>query len=121
MKRIFAATAAVLSIACAEVTTEPPEEDFEVARIEVTAGSDFIEVGETTQLIATAFNAVGDDITMSTEFIWSSEPSTIVDVNQDGLATGVSEGQANVTATVNASEVEGTIEIQVVPATGPAN
>lgn len=97
--------------ACAEVTTEPPEEDVEVVSIEVSTEADVIEVGSTTQLTASAFNVRGEDVTSTAEFVWSSMPREVLRVDQSGLATGLSVGQARVTATVN--EVSGEIEIEV--------
>jgi hypothetical protein len=50
-------------------------------------------------------------VTNTAEFVWSSMPGEILRVDQSGLATGLSVGQARVNATVN--EVSGEIEIEV--------
>lgn len=116
MSRFFNVTSvpvclALVTAACADLTTESTEEDLEVVSIEISAEYEVIGVGETTQLTATGFNVRGQDVTNTAEFVWSSDPLEVLRVDQSGLATGVSEGQATVTATVN--EVWATIEIEV--------
>ncbi len=97
--------------ACAEITTALPEVDNEIQRIEVSAETDVIEVGGTTQLTAIAFNKSGDTITATIDFEWSSDTPAVLEVSQAGVATGVSEGQARVEASDD--EVVGEIEITV--------
>ncbi len=72
--------------------------------------TDTISPGDTLRLGADAFDGNGHVIE-TTEFDWSSSDVSVVRVDAYGLATGVAEGRATVTAV--AGDVHGTAEITV--------
>ncbi len=72
--------------------------------------TDTIAPGDTLRMGAEAFDGNGHVID-ATEFDWSSSDVSVVRVDAYGLATGVAEGRATVTAV--AGDVHGTAEITV--------
>ena len=81
-----------------------------VTAISVTGASAIVEEESTLQLTAsvTPNNATNQTVT------WSSNHTSIATVNTNGLVTGVSEGEARITATANdGSAVYGYIDITV--------
>ena len=78
-------------------TPAPPAAS--VATVTVTAQSSAIEVGQTVQLSATARDSAGNALAGRT-MSWSSSNAAVVSVSGAGVATGVSEGSATITASV---------------------
>jgi len=76
----------------ASVVLEPPEET--------------VAVGGTLQYTATAYDGEGNPLP-DTEFVWGSSNEEIATVTQDGLATGVAVGDAEITARVAGVEGAG--------------
>ena len=76
-----------------------------------------IGVGETSQLVAQVrpSNAADPSVT------WQSSDPTIVQVDENGLITGISEGSATITVTSNETGVSATCQIQVTRIEGPQN
>ncbi len=70
-----------------------------VASVTVTPDGETIAVGEKLQFTAVARDAGGNELTGRT-VTWSSSPAGVASVEQDGEVTGVSEGTATITATV---------------------
>src|ERR1051325_2261728 len=68
-----------------------------IARIEVTPASASIFVGQTQQFTAHAFDADGQELS-GVIFIWQTSNIGIATVNQNGLATGVAQGTAEIRA-----------------------
>ena len=77
------------------VTTVP------VATVTVAPVSATIAIGATQQFTATAKDANGNVIS-GVSFTWNSSMASVATVNTNGLAKGVGQGSANVTATVSA-------------------
>ena len=77
------------------VTTGP------VATVTVAPVSATIAIGATQQFTATAKDANGNVIS-GVSFTWNSSMASVATVNTNGLAKGVGQGSANVTATVSA-------------------
>ena len=69
-----------------------------------------VSAGATLQLLANAFDAAGNPV--ATTFTWSTANPTVATVSEAGLVTGVTEGQAAVTATA-ANGFIGTTNVQV--------
>lgn len=69
----------------------------QVARVEVEPDSGSIQPGETLQFTAAAFNLDGDPITGKT-FNWSSSNSNVATIDGNGLATGLTGGNAEIVA-----------------------
>jgi hypothetical protein len=66
--------------------------------VTVTPGSASLGASSTTQLSATAYNAMGATIP-GAPITWSSSDPAVATVSSSGLVTGVSTGQATITAT----------------------
>lgn len=71
-----------------------------VATVNITASTNSMSVGNTLQLTASAQNISGDNIN-STNYTWSSDNPSVATVSASGLVTGVTNGVANITATVD--------------------
>lgn len=90
-------------------TPTTPDEPS-VATVEVSPGSATIAVGETQQFNATARDADGN-VLSGTDFSWRSSNSTVATVDDQGLASGQAEGQAQIIAT--ADGVDGSADLTV--------
>src|SRR5258706_11424275 len=89
-----------------------------VARVTVTSASTSVTTGQSVQLQAAALTASGAQIASPGIFTWSSSSSSIASVDQGGRVTGVTPGQAIISATV--SGVAATVAlIASPPAAGP--
>jgi hypothetical protein len=69
--------------------------------VSVTPASATIGVGETQQFTATGHYSDGStsDIASDSDVSWASSDTTVATIDPNGLATGVGEGKANITAT----------------------
>lgn len=74
----------------------------------------FRDVGETVQLSATAWNSDGKVVT-GAELVWSSSDSTILNVDDAGLATALAAGEAMITVAGESYEAVDTVTAQVSP------
>ncbi|HEV8364356.1 MAG TPA: Ig-like domain-containing protein [Gemmatimonadaceae bacterium] len=84
----------------------------EVARVTVTPSASTLDVGATAQLTATVYD--GDGAVLQGKAIaWSSSASTVASITSTGLVSGVSQGSATITATVDGRR--GTADVTVVP------
>jgi hypothetical protein len=102
-----ACLAAVLA-ACSD-TTLPPR----AARVEVTAPSAQMAVGDTLQLSAVAQTSSGTSLAQ-VQFSWSSSDESVVSVGTDGQVTGRAPGTATIVASTGVAS--GEVRITVVPA-----
>ena len=82
-----------------------------VARVAVTGATTILNAGQTTQLNAVASDAAGVAIADPGTVAWSSASSNVATADQAGKVTGVSAGNAVITATI--AGVKGTINIVV--------
>ncbi len=73
-----------------------------VARIEVTPASASIAIGQTQQFTARAFNASGNEMS-GVIFTWESSAPAVASVDENGLATGKSEGTTEIRARARGS------------------
>src|SRR5260221_10552225 len=89
-----------------------------VARVTVTSASTSVTTGQSVQLQAAALTASGAQIASPGIFTWSSSSSSIASVDQGGRVTGVTPGQAIISASV--SGVAGPVGVLVMaPAAAP--
>lgn len=91
--------------------TETPSGPGPVASVTIAPASASVAVGETQQLIATARDAGGTQV--SATFTWSSSDGSLASVDANGLVTGVAEGTATITATTGG--ISGTAAVAVTP------
>ena len=87
-----------------------------VATVTVTSPAAAVEVGQTVQLTSTAKSAAGATLEDRT-FEWSTSAAAVASVSATGLVTGISEGQAVISAA--AEGVTGSLTISVTPVPGP--
>jgi hypothetical protein len=86
--------------------------DGEVARVAVTPANVNVDVGGTSQLTATVFDADNKQI-QGKSIAWSTSASTVASVTATGLVTGVAQGSATITATVDGRR--GIADVAVIP------
>ena len=94
--------------------TTPPAA---VATVSVAPASATVNVGATLSLAASAFDA-GSQPIANVAFTWSSSAGGIATVSASGVATGVAEGDAVITATAP-NGVAGSMNLHVNPVTTP--
>ena len=95
---------------------EPPPPQAPVASVTVTAPVTTIQVGQTVQLVATAFDAEGARLE-NRAFDWAPSDPTIATVFASCLVTGVAPGEVQISAT--SEGITGSIAITIVPAPQP--
>lgn len=94
---IFSAAIGSLLISCSTGSgSKPPK----VATISVSPASPSIVAGATQQFTATAKDSGGNTITGVT-FTWASGTTTVATINSSGLATAVSAGTSQITASAS--------------------
>jgi uncharacterized protein YjdB len=93
-------------------------EDVPVAKVvtvpeglEITPATSSILTGQTSQFTLKFFNNLGVLAALPAGIVWSSDNIAITTVNQTGLATAVSVGQANIKATYNTISVSAIITV----------
>jgi hypothetical protein len=80
-------------------------------RLEITPTSNSVLAGETKQFSLKFFDNTGVQATVPTNIVWSSNNNSIATVTQQGLATGVSAGQAEIKATYNNISITGLLTV----------
>lgn len=70
-------------------------------RLEITATTNSILTGQTSQFTLKFYNNVGALATVPAGIVWSSSNMAVATVSQTGLATSIAVGQTNVKATYN--------------------
>lgn len=105
-------------ISCGEGPTQPPidpgpDPDPTVATVRVASAlGDLIAVGRTAQLTAEALTSTG--ATVAGTASWSSSDDAIATVDANGIVTGVAEGTASISATVDG--VTGSLDLTLADA-----
>ena len=82
-----------------------------VSRVTVTGPSSTLNVGQTTTLVAAAFDASGASFTNPGATTWSSSAAAVAGVDQSGKATAAGAGSATITADIGG--VKGTFMLTV--------
>ncbi|HEX6316840.1 MAG TPA: Ig-like domain-containing protein [Gemmatimonadaceae bacterium] len=111
-RHVFAILAAGGTASCGgggDGTTDP---QGKVARVEVTAPSTAMEVGQTMQATARYFDATSSQITGRT-VSWSTSSSAVATISTTGLITAAGVGSVTITATVDG--VQGNLALTVSP------
>jgi Bacterial Ig-like domain (group 2) len=86
-----------------------------VLYVVVNATTNFVEVGQTLQLIATGYN--GNNVVVGgVNFTWYTSDGSIAGVDQSGVVTGVAPGRTTITATGGGTQ--GQFVLPVVPRDG---
>lgn len=116
MRRLALALIVALTLSCSDGGTTGPKVE-PVASVVVSPPTGSVGIGETLQLTATAKDAKGN-VLSGRSFTWSSSQESAATVNSSGLATGVSEGTATITATCEGRS--GSAAVSVVDLTPPA-
>ncbi len=98
------------SLSCGGSTSGPSATT--VAAVTVSAPLKNIDVGNTTQLSAVAFDQTGAQL-LGVTFQWSSSDKTIATVSNTGVVTGVAVGSARISAL--AGTVSGFADVTVGP------
>jgi DNA/RNA endonuclease G (NUC1) len=93
--------------------------EVQIATITIDPAADSFVVGGSRVLVATAFDADGAPVAGAT-IAWSSSDLSVVSVDQNGLATGVSAGSAVITAMAS-NGVSGTALIDVIDTPPPSD
>ncbi|WP_421879551.1 DM13 domain-containing protein [Marinoscillum sp.] len=76
--------------------------DFnDVAEVLIASSTSSIDVGGTTQLSLEVYNLAGDPYAGTGDTLWSVSDASVASITQEGLLTGLSDGQVNVTASVD--------------------
>ena len=101
--------ALALLVACggSDSTTVTPT----VARVTVTGQSTTVNVGQSTNLSATAYGTNGAPITGAGVATWSSSAPSVASVDQAGKVSGVAAGSATITADI--ANVKGSFTVAV--------
>lgn len=108
---VFLATASLLTN-CTSYEETP--EKKKIQEIRITPANPNLTVGNTVILTASAYDNMGNPLSVSSEGIsWSSDNTAIADVDKNGLVTGVSEGSAKITATQTESLISKSVTINV--------
>ena len=109
-RRLLGSALAALLAACGGGTTAPTP--GAVASVEVTPAADtLIALGQTQQLMAVAKDAGGNVVSGKT-FSWSSSAPGVVSVDAaSGVATGVANGAATITASVDGKSGQAAVAV----------
>ena len=111
MRRALAAVAGVLALSCGGSEPSGPSgpDPNAIASVTVSPTNAQIDVAGQTQLTATVRNNAGDIVSQSPS--WSSSAQGVATVNANGLVTGVSEGQATITASLSGRSGQATVGV----------
>jgi len=84
------------------------------ASVAVTPNAPTVQVGQDTQLTATAYDASGT-VLSNRAATWSSANPTVATVSSTGRVTGVSSGQATITATIDGKAATAALRVNDAP------
>jgi Bacterial Ig-like domain (group 2) len=89
-----------------------------VARVEVAPAAVSLDVGETRQLAATAYDASGQRLE-GRQFAWSTTNASVVTTTPGGLVSAVSPGTVTVTASTGGRNGQGSVVVMPTAPVGP--
>lgn len=72
-----------------------------------------VTVGQTQQFSATLYYSDNSMKDVTTSATWSSDQQSVATVNANGLATGIAQGTATITATANGFNAQATLTVKV--------
>jgi uncharacterized protein YjdB len=88
-----------------------------VASVGVSPASAEVQIGKTVRFSAVPRDAAGNTVAGKT-ITWASSNRAVATVNADGTVTGVAQGTASITATVDGKVGQATLEVTPVPTAG---
>jgi|GEM_PF-1720320 len=98
----FLGTAFMLMSSCSKKSAQTPVA-MVPERMVINPASKSVLVGDTAIFSITYFNTLGNQATVPSGIIWTSNDASIATVSQQGIANGVSAGQVEIKATYNNS------------------
>jgi hypothetical protein len=102
----------IIAESCSKKTVDPPPVVTLVPeRLEMTPLTSSISIGGTVQYALKFFNNTGVEAAVPTGIVWSVLNTAIATTNQQGLVTGNSAGQTEVTAKYNAAIIKTLITV----------
>jgi Electron transfer DM13/Bacterial Ig-like domain (group 2) len=101
LKKLLFTFATVLTLAACSKKSADTALAIVPERLEISPVSSSILTGATTQFTLKFYNATGQLATLPAGIIWSTSNAAIATVSQQGLVTGVSNGQTEVRAAYN--------------------
>jgi len=103
--------AALLITACGSDPAGPGSTVITVATVTVTPdAAQLTNVGQTVQLDAEAFSAIGTSVGHK-DFTWSSSEGSVASVSSSGLVEAVGAGSATITATTDGKSGAATVTV----------
>ncbi len=93
-------TASYNSVMSDPVMVTIVEDINDVAEVRISAPMSMLVIGESIQLSVAAFNVLEEEISTA-DVVWSVSDETVATITQTGLLTGVSDGEVEVTATID--------------------
>lgn len=113
--RIVASSGSYADTVTATVTAAPPPPPPAVARVEVTSGSPVLQVGQTAQLTAQAYDAAGQPMA-SAPIAWATLHPAIASVSATGLVQALAAGSASIVASSGGRADTVTVTVSPPPA-----
>lgn len=98
----------------AEVRVRVVDEPVASVRITPIQSVHIVRLGQSVQLVAECLNAQGQ-VLADRSPLWGSSNPLVASVNSTGLVTGVSVGQASISATCNNVAANATVQVTLVP------
>jgi uncharacterized protein YjdB len=105
---ITVASGAVSAAAAVTVTAVP------VAKVVIAPSNPSVIAGETTQLVATPEDSLGNPLN-GRVIMWASSDTTTASIKQNGIVTGKKAGSVTITATCEGVSATTTLTVQPVP------
>ena len=115
--RSFLVTPALVALFASCTVTPQPTVTPAVSSVQVTPATATVNAGATQAFTATAFDAAGKTLGNVT-FTWSSSNPNVASVSAAGVATGVTAGDATITATAEGKSATATLHVQPAANTG---
>lgn len=82
-----------------------------VTKVTISSSATTLRVGQNLQLTASAFTAANSQIANPGTFVWTSQSSSVLTVDQSGKVAGVGVGATTVTATVGGIAGVGSLSV----------
>lgn len=95
-RSLFMLVGMLAVVSCSSGTTDPSKNSPTVADVELDQTSVSVTVGQSTQLSATVTDANGNSLDKSVK--WTSSATTVATVSSSGMVSGISPGNATITA-----------------------
>ena len=100
----------ILLTACAKNSPDAPVATVP-ERLEIAPAAASVKTGESTNFTLKYFNTMGNEAPVPSGVTWSSSATAIATVNASGQALGITAGQADITAKVNAASAKALLTV----------